>query len=144
MLMRWVAAYVVAAVVFCVLDALWLGVFAVDFYREQLGPLLAQPPRWDAAVAFYAVYLVGLIAFGVRPAWQSGRLGDALGWGGGFGFFTYYTYDMTNLATLNGWPPAMVAVDVVWGMLLNASAAGAAFAVTRRGTAALPRMEALR
>lgn len=131
---RWWVAYGAAAVTFCVLDALWLGWVALDFYRAQLGPLLAQPPNWTAAVLFYVVYLAGVVAFGVRPALLSGRLGDAFLWGGAFGFFTYYTYDMTNLATLAGWPVAMVVVDVVWGVVLNAAAAGAGFAAASRWT----------
>ena len=33
----------------------------------------------------------------------------------------YATYDLTNLATLNHWPPLVTAVDLVWGTVLGAS-----------------------
>lgn len=36
--------WAVAALVMGVLDALWLGVLAIDVYRAQLGPLLAPAP----------------------------------------------------------------------------------------------------
>jgi uncharacterized membrane protein len=119
------AAYAAAAVVFCVLDAAWLGVVARDWYRGQFGSLLLDPPRWGAAFAFYAVYLVGLVLFGVLPALKSGAWTDALGWGALYGFFTYWTYDLTNLATLRGFPAGVVAADVAWGVVLNTAAAGA-------------------
>jgi uncharacterized membrane protein len=38
-----------------------------------------------------------------------------------FGFFTYATYDLTNLATLKGWPLNIVFIDIIWGMVLTGS-----------------------
>jgi uncharacterized membrane protein len=126
------AAYLAAALVFCSLDLAWLGLFAKGWYQAQLGPLLLPAPRWSAGVAFYAVYLVGLLLFGVLPALRSGLWRDALLWGALYGFFTYYTYDMTNLATLKGWPATLVVVDVAWGTLLNGLVAVAAWQVASR------------
>jgi uncharacterized membrane protein len=40
-----------------------------------------------------------------------------------FGFFTYATYDLTNLATLKDWPLDMVIVDIIWGTVLGGSVA---------------------
>jgi uncharacterized membrane protein len=132
MLVRAMAAYLTAALVFCVLDLLWLGIFAKSWYRGQVGDLLLPSPRWDAGVAFYLVYLVGLVLFGVLPALRSGVWTDAPLWGALFGFFTYYTYDMTNLATLKGWTGALVLVDVAWGTVLNGLVALAAWQVASR------------
>jgi uncharacterized membrane protein len=42
-----------------------------------------------------------------------------------FGFFAYATYDLTNLATLRGWPVGLSLLDMAWGTLVSvASAAG--------------------
>jgi uncharacterized membrane protein len=41
-----------------------------------------------------------------------------------FGFFTYATYDMTNLATLKDWPLSIVVVDILWGSILGGAVAG--------------------
>jgi uncharacterized membrane protein len=131
---HWTIAYGAAAAVFLSLDALWLGVLAGDFYADRLAAWLAPRPNWAAALVFYVVYLVGLLVFAVRPARVIGKLGHALGWGGAFGFFTYFTYDMTNLATLRGWPFEVVLVDVAWGTFISAVAAGAGFAAVRRWT----------
>jgi len=125
MLKAGLAAYAAAAVVFCALDAVWLGWVASGWYRDQFGSLLLDPPRWSAAIAFYAVFLVGLVLFGVLPAMKSGTWTDALRWGALYGFFTYWTYDLTNLATLRGFPAGVVVADVAWGVVLNTVAAGA-------------------
>lgn len=42
-----------------------------------------------------------------------------------FGFFAYATYDLSNLATLKGWPVHLALIDMVWGAALSALAAGA-------------------
>jgi uncharacterized membrane protein len=36
-----------------------------------------------------------------------------------FGLVTYATYDLTNLATIEGWPLAVTAIDLVWGTVLS-------------------------
>jgi uncharacterized membrane protein len=37
----------------------------------------------------------------------------------------YMTYDLTNLATLRGWPPGLALVDTAWGCLATGLAATA-------------------
>ena len=49
--------------------------------------------------------------------------------GSTFGFFTYATYDLTNLATLKNWSIKVVLVDIIWGMFLCGSVAAAAFQI---------------
>lgn len=43
--MRWVASYFAALATICVLDFLWLGFVARDFFRGQIGALLLERPR---------------------------------------------------------------------------------------------------
>jgi len=38
-----------------------------------------------------------------------------------FGFITYATYDLTNLATLKDWSIMITLVDLIWGTVLTAS-----------------------
>nr|WP_290768651.1 DUF2177 family protein [Halanaerobium sp.] len=42
----------------------------------------------------------------------------ALGVGAFFGFITYATYDMTNLATIKDWPVMITVIDIIWGSVL--------------------------
>lgn len=48
-----------------------------------------------------------------------------------FGLVAYATQDLTNLATLEGWPVAVTVVDLCRGMVLTASVAAAGYAVAR-------------
>ena len=105
---------------------LWLGVIARDFYQTRLGALLGVV-NWPAAIIFYLVFLVGLTFFAVYPGAQLGTMTGvtkALCLGALFGFFTYATYDLTNLATLKGWPLSVSLVDMLWGTILGGLVSG--------------------
>ena len=47
--------------------------------------------------------------------WQTVLLGAL------FGFISYATYDLTNLATLKDWPLQVTFIDLAWGTFLGAS-----------------------
>lgn len=125
-------AYAAALVVFLVIDSLWLGVIADDFYRERLASFMTGPVKVPAAVAFYLLYVVGIVVFAIAPAlgteaWRTALLRGAL-----FGLIAYATFELTNLAILPGWPLAVVLVDMVWGAVLTGSTATLGFLITRR------------
>lgn len=117
--MQYLAAYVATAAIFLFIDFLWLGYIAKTFYFSRLDGLLLDKPNLGVAAVFYAVYVIGVIIFAVGPALKSGSWQTALIYGALFGFFCYATYDMTNLATLKGWPVTIVVVDVIWGTVLT-------------------------
>jgi uncharacterized membrane protein len=112
--------YVMSVPVFFVIDMIWLGLVASNFYKEQIGHLMG-PINWPAAIIFYLVFLVGLTFFAMYPAMLKNSLMTAAILGGLFGFFTYATYDLTNLATLKDWPLTVTIVDMMWGTVLGAS-----------------------
>jgi uncharacterized membrane protein len=110
--------YLITIPVFAVIDLLWLGVIAKGFYQTNLGHLLG-PVNWYAAVAFYLIFLAGLTYFAILPALESGSFATALMLGALYGFFTYATYDLTNMATLRDWPLVVTIVDIAWGTILG-------------------------
>ena len=114
--------YLIALPVFFAIDMVWLGWLAVDFYQQQIGQLLGQV-NWLAAAIFYLVFIAGILLFAVRPGLQSGSAKQAALWGGLYGFFTYATYDLTNMATLQGWTWTVVIADILWGVVLCSSVA---------------------
>jgi len=130
--MRHLLAYATTLAVFAAVDTTWLGVVARRFYADQLGALLRTPVNVPAALVFYAVYALGIVVFAVAPALAADAARSALWRGALFGFVAYATYDLTNLATLRGWPVAMSLVDMAWGAALTGGTALAAFVVTRR------------
>ncbi len=121
--MKYLTAYGIAIVIFLVLDAIWLGIVARSFYVTRMGDLLLDQPRWGFAVAFYLIYVVGLIYFAVSTGMANGSVGTAALNGALFGFFCYLTYDATNLAVLRGYDVVVAGVDVVWGTVLSAAVA---------------------
>ena len=131
-MLAWIGRYAVAAAVFGVLDGLWLGVVAKPLYDDQLGDLLAPDPNAVAAVAFYVIYVLGITFFATRPALaeESGR--TALVHGGLLGLVAYATWDLTNLAVLEGFPAGVVLVDLAWGTVATAVTALVTYAVCRR------------
>jgi uncharacterized membrane protein len=123
--------YALTLLVFLAVDLLWLGVLARGFYQTHLGPLLAPAVNWPAALLFYLLYVVGILVFAVLPGLAKDSLAVAAGWGALFGFFTYATYDLTNLATLKDWPLRVVVVDILWGVVLCTVVASAGFFLGR-------------
>jgi uncharacterized membrane protein len=113
--------YGVALVVFFVIDLLWLGVIARGFYQDQMGHLMKPSVNWAAAIAFYLVFLVGLVVLVIWPAVEQQSLARAILLGALFGLVTYAAYDLTNLATLEGFPLKVAVVDLIWGMVLCSS-----------------------
>ena len=110
--------YAATVPVFFAIDMLWLGVIAKDFYRESLRHLMRPSVNWVAVIGFYLMFIVGILIFAVVPGLRKESLAWAVLYGGLFGFFTYATYDLTNLATLAGWPLKMAVVDIIWGTVL--------------------------
>lgn len=127
-----VGQYLIAAAVFLVLDLLWLGFVAQGLYERFLGDLLADEPNVAAAVLFYAIFLAGLVYFVIAPAVEEGSLRSALLRGAAFGLVTYATWDLTSLAVIEGFPVAIVPIDVAWGAVLAASVSAVTFSVSRR------------
>jgi len=113
--------YVLTFAVFLVIDLIWLGLVARGFYQEHIGFLMKTDVNWTAAIIFYLIFIAGLLFFVLYPALDRGSWVFALLAGAFFGFITYSTYDLTNLATLKDWPLAVTLVDIAWGTVLGAS-----------------------
>jgi uncharacterized membrane protein len=120
---RWIVAYVVALVVFGAGDFGWLSLAGPRLYRPSIGALLADKPDVRAAVAFYLLYILGVTVLAIAPGLRAGRPLAALGWGVVAGLFAYGTYDLTNQATLRGWPMRLTAADMAWGAAITGLAA---------------------
>ncbi len=114
-------------------DLVWLGLVAGPLYREELGALVADPVRPVPAVLFYVLYVAGVVHLVVRPALRAGtgRRRVALD-GAVLGLVAYATWDLTNLAVIDGFPAGLVPVDLAWGAALTAVTATAALLVARR------------
>jgi uncharacterized membrane protein len=124
--------YAIALTIFCAMDFIWLGFIAKDFYRAQIGFLMNSEINWAAAVAFYLLFVVGLVLFVIAPALEKSSWIHSLVFGALFGLITYATYDLSNLATLKDWPILVTIVDLAWGATLAASVSTATYFIARK------------
>ncbi len=123
--------YFTALISFAVLDGLWLGVVARDLYQSRLGHLLLDQPKWGIAALFYLVHAAGLVIFPLSIALAGGSWVTSALYGAAFGLVVYAAYDLTNLATLRGWPASLTVIDLAWGTASTALATVAAFLAVR-------------
>ena len=128
---KYLTAYAFTAIVFFGIDFIWLSVIAKRFYFDRIGHLMMDKPNMGAAAIFYAAYVAGIVIFAVAPALREGSAATALIYGALFGFFAYGTYDMTNHATLRGWPLSVAIADIAWGSALTGTAALLGYLATR-------------
>lgn len=130
-------AYAATFVIFMAIDAVWLTQMASRLYQPTIGHLLAPQPDLFAALVFYLLYILGMVAFTVRPAHPDASLKAAAARGALFGLVAYATYDLTNQATMRDWPWFVTIIDLIWGTVLTATATVGAKAWLQRGRAAL-------
>ena len=117
---RFLEIYIVAFLVFIIIDGVWLY-FASGFYSSYLEGLLATEVNWAAAILFYLLYVFGLCYFVIAPNRMHPVTLEVSLQGGLFTFIAYATYDLTNLATLMNWPLVVSLVDMCWAVILGTS-----------------------
>ena len=71
--MDFIVNYILAAIVFVVIDSLWIGIIANKFYKKHMKKLLLDKPRLGPAALFYALYIFGLVYFVLDPVTDNGR-----------------------------------------------------------------------
>jgi uncharacterized membrane protein len=124
-------AYLATGLTFLIMDAAWLTTMASRLYKPRIGALMADKPALVPAVAFYLIYLGGILMLAILPAaredsWRRLVLNAAI-----FGFCAYATYDLTNQATLKTWSTTITLADIAWGTLVTTVAACAGYAALR-------------
>lgn len=111
--------YFLALLFFTIIDYIWLAFLSKKMYQKELGHLLAKKVNYPAAIIFYLIYLVALLYFVINPAINSKDVFLLLESSAIFGFITYATYDLTNLASLKSWPLKITIIDILWGMFIS-------------------------
>ncbi len=130
-MLKYLAGYLGAGLAFAAIDAVWLTTMTNRLYKPILGPILADKPDMKAAVAFYLIYIGGIVLLAISPALKDGGLGRAALNGAIMGFVAYATYDLTNQATLNVWSTRMTLIDIAWGTVLTLSASSIGYLAAR-------------
>jgi uncharacterized membrane protein len=129
--MQYAIAYGTTALVFLAMDYVWLTNASRFLYRPQLGDLLSENPNLAVAALFYLVYVAGIVVFAISPAVAARSVWMAVGLGAFLGLVAYGTYDITNYATIRGWPAIVSIVDLIWGISVTAISALAGYGAVR-------------
>ena len=111
--------FIITFIVFMTIDLIWLGVVAKNLYNKYLGYIMTKNINWIAAVIFYVIFVIGLLLFVIYPAMAKNSVQYIIIYGMAYGFITYATYDLTNLATLKDWPIEITIIDLIWGTTLS-------------------------
>lgn len=124
-----ITVFFIALTIFLILDLIWLLRIAKSFYRGQLKSRLNKNPSRLYILLFYCLFIVGLTHFAIFPALIEQDYKFAFFNGALYGFFTYMTYNFTNLAVLKNWPKKMVLVDTLWGSFLTLNVASMTYLI---------------
>ena len=112
---NWLTAYIVAALIFAVLDVVWILGVANPLYQSTIGGILAAKTNFVAAVLFYVIFVAGMVHFGVRPNSPEATIRQRVTGAALFGFFTYATWALTGLAVLKDFTATVAVTDILWG-----------------------------
>jgi len=105
--------------VFLFIDVIWLSQSFSYFYQPNIGDLLREDVILFPAALFYLIYPLGITILVVLPLLKKGLLKTIFLKGFVLGFVAYGTYNLTNMATLQGWSASVVVVDMIWGGVLT-------------------------
>tara|TARA_B100000900_G_C20461290_1_gene667414 strand:- start:6 stop:404 length:399 start_codon:yes stop_codon:yes gene_type:complete len=117
----------VSLITFLILDAIWLGFVARNFYAKYLETYLTENVIWLSAIIFYLIFNVGLLLFVILPSIEKNSYSILILYSLLYGLVTYATYDLTNYATIKDWPLTVTIVDIIWGMFVAFASSSAAF-----------------
>ena len=129
-MLKYLITYLGMGVSFAALDAVYLTIAGSKVDRPTLDYALADKPNMTAAVAFYLMYIAGVLVLAVLPNTDAG-LGKTARTGAILGAFAYATYDLTNQATLKIWATRITLIDISWGTFLTCLGASVGYLVWR-------------
>ncbi len=110
----------VSAVIFIILDLLWLAVVANKIYFNSLGYLAEIKDgkivfNLKAGITVQVIIAVGLVFFISMALQLNNTLMTSMTVGAISGFILYATYDMTNLSFIKGYTLYITLIDMAWG-----------------------------
>tara|TARA_X000000368_G_scaffold395176_1_gene362406 strand:- start:75 stop:479 length:405 start_codon:yes stop_codon:yes gene_type:complete len=121
-----------AALIFLIIDVIWLSFAVKSFYRPNIGHLLLDKPVMWAATMFYIIYICGLGVVIIQPFINFEDTTMFLFRAFIFGLVAYGTYNLTNMATVKGWSSNVVFVDMFWGGFLTAFSSYAGILIAKK------------
>lgn len=117
--MKFIKQFLIAAAAILILDILWLGIIAKEFYLTKLQGIATIENgsivfNYLPAIGFYLIATGALVYFTQKESSYKSTLTK----GAYLGFAMYATYDLTNLAIISTFSQTMAIVDILWGTCL--------------------------
>jgi len=122
-----VASIISILLCFGLLDAFWLGWFAIDWYQSEMQGLLRSDFITWPWVVFYLMYsgvlfVLTVVANRDKPMYYAGIDGALLG------LASYGAYNLTNYSIIEGFTLFIMLLDWGWGMFISCMSAMAGWA----------------
>ncbi|WP_026377529.1 DUF2177 family protein [Aestuariibacter salexigens] len=107
---------------FAVLDFIWLGMIASDWYQTEMAGLLREQFIAWPWLVFYLLYggvvfVLAVVANRDKPLYYAGIDGALLG------LASYGAYNLTNYSIIEGFSLFIMAIDWMWGIFLTSVSA---------------------
>ena len=115
-------SYLSILITFGILDYIWLGYVAGDFYTDAMQGFLKESVVVWPWLVFYLMYgfiifVLAIVPNRVKPWYYSFIDGGLLG------AAAYGTYNLTAYSLVDGFSLSLLLIDWPWGILLTATSA---------------------
>ena len=115
-----IITYLSVTTIFLFIDIIWLSQSFSYIYQPNIGELLRENIIIFPAILFYIIYPLGATILVALPSLEKVLLKTIFINGFVLGVIAYGTYNLTNMATLEGWSAKVVIIDMIWGGFLTA------------------------
>ena len=114
-----IITYLSVTTIFLFIDIIWLSQSFSYIYQPNIGELLRVNIIIFPAILFYIIYPLGATILVALPSLEKVLLKTIFINGFVLGVIAYGTYNLTNMATLEGWSAKVVIIDMIWGGFLT-------------------------
>jgi uncharacterized membrane protein len=118
------SSFVCIFIVFAILDFIWLGIIAAQWYQTEMASMLREGFITWPWLVFYLMYGFVCFVLAVVPnrekPWYYACIDGAL-----LGLASYGAYNLTNYSILEGFTLKIMLIDWSWGIFLSACSASA-------------------
>ena len=114
-----IITFLSVSTIFLLIDIIWLSQSFSYIYQPNIGELLRENIIIFPAILFYIIYPLGATILVALPSLEKVLLKTIFINGFVLGVIAYGTYNLTNMATLEGWSAKVVIIDMIWGGFLT-------------------------
>jgi uncharacterized membrane protein len=124
-----IGQYLITGALFSILDVLWLGLLAKEFYRRTFADPLTEKASTAATVFYYAVLIGFLVYFVTGPSIEDDRFWAAVTGGAAFGLVAFAGLSVVIVMARENHPRKVIPFDIAWGTIASAVSCGGTYAV---------------